>query len=1101
MTGLLTAVGLSAQAEQTLWDLLRTRPATSPAQAALPKAGQPQPIDARPAQSGALPTRMMGNTGISQMQSAFGGMQGNRAIAAMAAAAGGATSTPYQNVPRATSQSTPTPAKPADKRTATMPAISAIAATPGAPLRLWDMLRAGSQAGELGAALFPTRPSAGTRAVGPEGEATDDATAQKPRGPRSGFMGMVDRVGQTVERVAKLTKTEVKATGSHVMGFHMENVSGSRDSYESATYYGRSMMGSGYANTNLDVRGKFLGIFNFETHYSNNIYGTPYENRLSLNYATKGLKLDAGDIQAGIRGNTLLDFSRSLKGISLAVDVAPGLKLSTLYSQTKAQTRTISINGANRSGPYYVYAGQVVDGSVKVRVNNKDMVLDQDYTLDPYTGELNFTNGLIIGELDTISVTFEVYGYNQSSGLLTGYRADLSMLKNVKLGLSYLAQEGAKASTKTVYKTEQFYGYNNAATPYQLDYSVDMLVTKDSNGTILTSAPRYPMTVTVNGVAQVYDVDYLVDPTLWNRVFFKAAIPSTNIIRIAYVPLVTTDTIGDRNVMGLDAGFALGKKSNIVAEMAASRYVQGSNTVRGAAWQVRGDSKFLRDSLSWSWTVKSINPNFTAIESPGFKRNEAGFTTSLDYRANSALKFNATIENTRRPTYSYTSTSTSSYATTSGRDRYNQLNLGANWTLGKTGQLVLIHNDMRTRSSTGAGSTYGTDSLTFTFGFKALTGDLALSRSNNSSKTLTSSTTGTTSSTAYSTSALTSRLSLNYRASDRLQFQSGASLSTIDGNNGTNQAQDISLAADYAPAANLRLRANFQLQNSGSNSIYSTSTTTTTTTTSSKAAAVTALTWRDPWSNLIAGAPASRVTTYSGYTGLGGYGNYSGGLGYGTSYSTANYSGNSRTISLQTSYQPLPPLTLEMQWSTSKSLGDYLYNSNRNDVTFSVGYALGERLSANTAFSIQKVDYSGSSGGTSSNMMFVNLRGRPVGKLTATLNYQYMRTSNSATSSSSTTSLYSSGGTNLNSMMLRLEYPIWRGNSLYWQFENSDSSGYLAATQRGMSMGIAFDLNRGLQFTLGWRNQQYLSRGSSSGTSSNYDYKVNSLDADLNVHF
>lgn len=1136
--GALVLFGASARADQTLWDVLRAQGVTPPPGAAQPP--HPGPSTA-PTQAPFAP--------MTQPTRGFGGLQSPQMVPAQQMPVpgafaggigrqpgfyGGAPQTTWPNAqmtsaPRSENAVFPRPSesKAAPRRTAAIAAISAIAATPGPPPRLWDVLRAGSQADELGAALFPTRPNVTPQIVGPDGTPVASAGASKPRKPRSGIFGIFDEVGQTFDRFARMTKTEIKATGTHSMGYHMESISGNRDSYLNSTYNGRPMLGNGYANTNLDVRGKFLGVFNFETHYSNSLYGSPYENRLSLNYATKELKLDAGDIQGGIHGNSLLDFSRSLKGIQLAVDVLKGVRFTTLYSQTKAQTRTITINGANRSGPYYVYAGQVVDGSVKVRVNNRDMVLDQDYTLDPYTGELNFKNGLIIQELDTIAVTFEAYGYNQSAGTLTGYRTDLSLIKNVKLGLSYVAQTGAKAGSTTATKTEQFYGYNNANTPYQLDYPVDMIVTKDAQGNITSAVPRYPMTVTIGDIPQIYNVDYVVDPLLPNRVFFKAAIPSTQIIHITYVPLVATDTIGDRSAMGLDAGFSLGKKTNIGAELATSRYTLGSTSVRGAAWQVRGDSKFLNDALNWTWTLRNIDPNYTAIESPGFQRNESGATTTLDYRPSKTVRLSATLENSKRAAYSYgLSGSTTGMAEATGRDNFTQVNLAANWTLGKGGQLSLTHNDMRTRLAAGGYTTYGTDSLSFSGSWKALSGDFSLQRSSNASSSLLSgASTSTTSS--YATDSLTSRLNLQYRASDRLQLQSGVSISDIRGNTGSTQAQDLSFSADYAPFHNLRFRANYQLQDSGSSSLLTGTTTTTTTAAVAAAVRAAALAGRDitTGNGLYGGSLTGGLYGAGGYNGgLGGYGNFSGGFGYGLgSYATANYAGRSRSLSFQTSYQPLPPLTLEMVWNTATSLGDYLYNSTRNDLTFNMGYALGDRMTVNSALSLQKVSYIGDTGGTSSSIWFLSFRGRPWGKLTTTLNYQLMRTTSTASSTSNTGtgtsngnlggglygggygsgygSFYGSTGTNLTSYLLRLEYPIWRGNSLYFQFDTSDSTGYLASSQRTLSMGIAFDLNRGMQFTLGWRNQLLVSHDQTSAGASNYNYTVHSLDADLNMHF
>src|SRR5207302_4652882 len=173
--------------------------------------------------------------------------------------------------------------------------------------------------------------------------------------------------------------------------------------YGNDNYYGRRVgsLGGAYDQTDLTIQGKLGGIINFETRYSNNLYGNPNDNRLSLNYASKAFKIDAGDITGTIQGNSLMDFTRTLQGIQVSANVLRGVKLTTLLSQTKALTRTQTLQGNNGRGPYYIYAVHIVDGSEHVRVNNRDQIKGEDYTLDPYTGELKFKAGTIIHYEDT----------------------------------------------------------------------------------------------------------------------------------------------------------------------------------------------------------------------------------------------------------------------------------------------------------------------------------------------------------------------------------------------------------------------------------------------------------------------------------------------------------------------------------------------------------------------------------------------------------------------------------------------------------------------------------------------------------------------------
>jgi hypothetical protein len=1005
---------------------------------------------------------------------------------------------------------------------------------------LWDLLRSADPARSRTATPAPGAGNADPKTVQPH--------PPPPRKKRGGVIGVFDTMRTSFQRFGKQFHSDLKITGNHTFGWHMESVSGNNQAYQNDVYYGRKGFGGAYQNTDLTIQGKLFNLFNFETHYSNNLYGNPYENRVSLNYATKHFSLDAGDINGSIKGNTLIDFNRTLKGIQLSADIARGVKITSLFSQTKAQTRTIVIPGGNGPGPYYVYVGQIVDGSVHVRVNNKDMVMgpppDGDYTLDPYTGELMFKPGTIIGELDVIAVTFETYGYNQTPGLLTGWRADLDMLKNTRFGLTYLAENSSAGSRRPGEKTDQFQGYGgDPNTAYVLDFPVDVTLSKDSAGKMFAT-PKYPMKVTVSGVEKVYGTDYVVDPLLTNRVYFAYPIPLGQLVRITYTPSVNSSTPGNRTIMGADASLILGKTGTITAEMATSKYDLSGNGISGGAWQVRSDLRFLKDRLHINWALKNIGSDFTAIESPGFRTNERGLTLGLDYAFSPALKLTTSMESTRRPSYSYSSFGSSAgLAQTTGLDNFEQFNMALAWQLGKAGQLRLTHNSAGTRMSGGGKSLYGTDSLDFNYAFKSLSMGLTVGRNVNESQYSYQTGAGgssdaTTSLSDYSTNSLTSTLNLKWRASENMTFAAILANSMIKGTNGSNtSAQDMQFTAEIKPLRNMRLSLGFQNQNSGSTSIYGTN--------GYGSSATTVQNQLVSLNRQISGLPGSGSSYYTGgssygglpsyggggiYSGLGGYGNYSGGISGGYSgYSFSSFGGKSRGITFAMNYQPWQALTLDFNWNTSTSEGNYLYNSRRNDIGLNITYSLGQRLTVSSHFSVQKVSYIGSSGGTSSNLAFFTIQGKPVGKLGVTLNYQMMRTNsaysltNTGTGTGTTigtggttggiytggnpflnpgtgTGYYGLGATNLTGFGLRLEYPLWRGNNLFLQFDNSVSTGTYGAIQRQLSFGMDFNMGNNMVFTLGWRVQE--STTSSGGASGgNYSYRVGSLDADLNLHF
>jgi hypothetical protein len=969
---------------------------------------------------------------------------------------------------------------------------------------LWDALNA-APAKATGKQAAPPQTLSGT--VEPEAPPSEGEPGKRSYLPIRFLAG----AQRWLQRLGTVTRSELKVNGQHNLRYHAESVTGSRDSYENATYFGRRGVGGSYTDTDVTVSGKVFGLVSFETRYTDNVYGNPYDNRLKLSYATKTFSVEAGDIQAGVSGNSLVDFSRSLSGVTLAATIAPGVKLSTLYSEEKAQTRTIVINGANRSGPYYVFAGQVVDGSARVRVNQRDMVLGQDYTMDPYTGELNFLNGLIVHELDTIAVTFETFGYNQSPGLLSGWRADVTALKPFRLGMTYLSQTANRGADSRKDKTEQFYGYNSATTPYVLELPVEVTLIRDDAGKVTGCVPVYPMTVTVGVLPQVYGADYVLDPLLPNRVYFKMAIPSTQIIRIVYRPVSSDASSGDRAVLGFDLNSSLGKLGTITAEMASSSFRLSAQDEGSSAWQIRSDMKLARDKLRLNWTLRNIGSNFTAIQSPGFRRNDRGLSMSADYDAGSRLKLNASLERTRRPAYSYGTSgsgSSSGLASASSVDDYRQMGFRANWQLSKTGVLSLNHNAMSTRLGLGGESVHETDTLALQHVFGQVNVDFSLGRQHATTSARYSNTGTTGGQTAtYGSDSLNARLGAKWRLGERLSLDTTLNNSSIRSADGKhNVAQDVSFNARAMPLRNLTVSLGYQLQNSGGYSVFNGYTDFTGRGTSHLPMAVTRQ----------VGSVGYLGGGFSGYFGggvnggLGTYGNYSGGFaGGGYGLGTASFGGNSRGLNFAANYQPWPTVTLDMNWSTGSSVGDYLFNSTRDSFSFSANYSPGERLSLVGGVLMQDVSYVGSRGGTATTGLYVNATSRPWGKLTASLNYNLMRSTTEAGDSTGDQTggyygggyggYFGSGGTNLTSYGMRLEYPVWWGGNAFLQLDSADSSGYLASTQRTVGFGLVFDLGNNTQFQLGWRDQRYTTRA--SGGASDYSYHVRSLDADIGLRF
>lgn len=967
------------------------------------------------------------------------------------------------------------------------------------------------------------------------------------KAPFSSVTSFFTRVGDGMQKIGRALDTKIKVQGQQTIGFHMENVAGSNAAYQTDNYFGQQGIAGSYDNTDLTVEGKVLGIINFQTHYSNNIYGNPYNNQVSLNYASKNLKVDAGDITGTIRGNSLIDFTRSLQGVQVSANVTKGLRLTSLYTQTRAQVQTITIHGGNGPGPYYVYAGgQIVDGSVQVRVNNQPMVQGTDYTLDTTTGELTFKTGMIISEMDTIAVSFETYGLNQSVGTIDGWRADVSTFKNAQVGFTYMQQTTPNGSTTLQTKTDQFYGYNNASTPYVLTYPVDLLIQYNSAGQIVSATPKYPMQAYIGATLKTYGVDYIVDPSIPNQVYFAYPVPSSEIIKITYTPQVVNDVAGNRNVWGLDSTFSLGKLGNLSAEMASSSLQMSSGLLSGTAWNMRSNMSFLNQKLSFTTYLRNIGSAYTSIESTGFQQNERGITLGMDYQVTNGLKLSTTYESTKKPDYSYNTTGTSATTTSTGMDNFKQIAASLNWQVGKTGQLSFSHNGMDTILAAGGESNYTTDNLGFNWNFKSFGFGLNMGENKNYSSYVTTTTT-TTGATPTPSSQLSvtgsnsfnTNLNMHWRPGSNINLSGVLADSSMTSNTGVKStATDMSLTADTKPMRNVSLKLSYQNQNSGNYSLYGASTTTPTTT-----ATASALIKSNPLAYSFPGFPFLRYasplnrdsssiynnfpniptastgtsllgsitdTTYAGggyNSGVGGYGNYSGLLSNSSAntYNSTSFTGASNGISAMLSYQPWRTMSLDLDLSQTSSQGNYLYNSTQNSVMLNWSYNTGERFSCNASISSQNMVYLGNNGGSNSSLFFFNIRTKPWGKLTTTLSYQSMVATSSLSSASSaipttgtTTTIPSTMNTQLNAYSSRFEYPVWIKSNAYLEYDDALSTGYLASEQKTFLLGIDFGLTQNASFSLGWRYQENISTDATTGSS---NYRVNSLDANINMHF
>lgn len=1013
---------------------------------------------------------------------------------------------------------------------------------------------------------LPSLDRVGTNSI----SSTSNSKKKSYRGPFGTFSRLWDTFLTS-------TGSKIDIKGDASLAFRQDSVSGgaqASQTFQDQYYYGQGSNGV-YANTSMHVDATLFKYFHYDSTISNSPYRSPGENRVKLDYNTKKVRFQVGDINAGFQGNSLIDFNRYLSGVELENKWTNSLKTTMLFSHTKAETKTLTSTGNDSAGPYYLFSGQIVDGSAHVRVDNRDMVPGKDYTLDSNTGLLQFLNGNVILHSQTIAITYETQGYNQSQGTIYGFRTQYTPHGGNNVGLTYVTQQ-TRALSGTSLRTQQFYGVENAGGPYTMDSAIDS--TK-------------PLEVTVNGVPLVQGTaatgEYWLDSVFPTVIHLRNPIPSTQQVIVKYVPLDTNPNPGNRSVMGLDGHLSMGKWGGLTLETAFSGLDLSGKTFGGKAAQVRADLTPLRN-LTTHITVRDVGATYSSVQTPGFNRNEKSLEIGGDYSPISRLHLNYDWQNAKRPSYSYGSgiaTGSQYNIISAGNDTYKSYSLGVSYDIARSARLSLTRNTLGTDYLAGGFSKSTSDTLDFNWSFRKFSIDTALSRNVADTNAPNgyygvslvpgATATGAAASGAYSSqsSTLTKRVGLTWNPLRWLSLNSSLSDNDIH-NTGTGytgalahtNATDRQITARITPGRGLSFLYSYDLSDTGTANTLGTVTTAGTGTTATGVATATGGTTTGTGTTAtgttgttgvsgtgVGGTRASffrpwtRAVTRDNITGntttgfgttalptvltpvsslgggginsnLGAAGSYSGYLSNGYSnLGVTSLGGRSTTNRLGMDYAISHALHLNMSYDIASSVGDYQYNSNRNNATLGMNYNPSDRWAFNFNINTQKVAYNGSLGGTNSSTMQFGFTGRPFGnKITTTINWQSVRSKSALnlaglTSGATPTGSITAGtvsnplvassnnaNSNLSSLGARIDVPVSSRYTLFVDWLSSNATGYLGNTESDLRFGTDIYLNQVLKFSLGW---QTVNRVNTDSTLSNYNYHSSSLLAEFGLHF
>ena len=543
----------------------------------------------------------------------------------------------------------------------------------------------------------------------------DPGSGAGAKGKKKTFRGPLAPFSRLWDKFMTATGSNIDVRGDATLTLRKDSISGgdqATQSFQDENYLGQGS-GGVYTNANLNVDATMFKYFHYNSTISNSPYRSPGQNRVKLDYNTKKTRVQVGDINAGFQGNSLIDFNRYLSGVEVQNEWSRQFKTTMLFSKTKAETKSYSTPGNNSAGPYYLFAGQIVDGSAQVQVDNRPMKPGVDYTLDPNTGELRFLNGNVILQSQTIAITYETQGYNLTQGTIYGFRSQWTPRGANSLGFTYVTQQTPTGQQNTQ-RQQQFQGQEIAGATYNLDAPID--TTK-------------PVIVTVGGIPRVKNVEYFFDSTFPNTIRLRDPVPSLQNVIVSYYPLDTSPNPGSRNVLGVDGHLGLGKWGSLTLEGALSGLSLAGQNYGGKAAQIRADINPFKN-LTTHLILRDVGNTYSSIQSPGFNRNEKSVELSGKYTPFHRLHLSFDGQYAKRPSYSYSGTTSSNQynITSPGNDTYKQYTLGASYDLSRETKINLSTNSLGTNYLTGGQSTSSSDNLSLNWSHRSLTFDLGLLR-------------------------------------------------------------------------------------------------------------------------------------------------------------------------------------------------------------------------------------------------------------------------------------------------------------------------------------------------------------------------------------
>lgn len=431
------------------------------------------------------------------------------------------------------------------------------------------------------------------------------AAATPFTGPPKNLLQWFDR--EVVKRI--------EISGTRTLGYHQHEVEGDQQAFETLNYSG--LGGKRFTDIgSVSLNGRNVaGLVNFQSTVVSNRFADPQQEKSSIDYDRKPFTINIGDIRGSLLNtNRFASFNKFLQGAQARYQYGR-FAVKGVVSESRGAAKTLSIQGNNSAGPYYLQTSQVVRGSEEVQVDGVRMELGRDYVVSYELGSITFI-GRVIPPTSTIVVSFEALGFNSGFGTVMGVGASYDLGKLGRVGFTQMSQKTGSGDALST-RVELFQGSGPPSVPYFLQF--EPLTTR-------------PITVKLDGIPQVLGIDYRFDTSNPTVFFFLRFVPETSTIEVIYTPRPTSTVSGDREVYGFDWTLPIGgqgKSGHISYYQATGQQKSAVSPLKGTA---RGmDASYRSGPWEFRGYIRDVPSTYVSVETRGLNRNEKAYDWSAKY--------------------------------------------------------------------------------------------------------------------------------------------------------------------------------------------------------------------------------------------------------------------------------------------------------------------------------------------------------------------------------------------------------------------------------------------------------------------------------------